>query len=109
MGASENFRKNLWLKSIQCTLKFAKSLYTKSTTKGLGNVHLQREQTVALLKEIIANDLAQPTAIFVRENKGKFELAIKDECRPPLQNFIAKKGLKFRINNEMGVCIIFKP
>jgi hypothetical protein len=38
--------------------------------------------------------LAQPTAIYVRETKGKFELVMKDDCKPPLQNFIAEKGLK---------------
>jgi hypothetical protein len=70
---------------------------------------LERQQAVALLKEMIAQDLAQPTAIYVRENKGQFELVMKDECRPPLQNFIAEKGLKWRLNKEMGVCIIYKP
>jgi hypothetical protein len=90
-------------------LKFAKSLYTKSITKGLGDVHLEREQTVALLKEIITHDLAQPTAVYVRENQGKFELVMKDECRPPLQNFIAEKGLKWCVREDLGVCIIYKP
>ena len=86
-----------------------KSLYTKLTTKGLGDVHLEREQTVSLLKEIITHDLAQPTAVYVREIEGKFELVMKDECRPPLQKFIAEKGLKWRARQDMCVCIIFKP
>ena len=70
---------------------------------------MERQQAVALLKEIAIHDLAQPTAVYVREIEGKFELVMKDECRPPLQDFIAEKGLKFRINKDMGVCIIFKP
>jgi hypothetical protein len=70
---------------------------------------LERHQAVALLKEIITHDLAQPTAVYVRENKGKFELVMKDDCDPALQNFIAERGLKWRVNKEMGVCIIFKP
>ena len=70
---------------------------------------MERQQAVALLKEIAIHDLAQPTAVYVREIEGKFELVMKDECNPPLQNFIAQKGLKFRINKDMGVCIIFKP
>jgi hypothetical protein len=70
---------------------------------------LERQQAVALLKEIITHDLAQPSAVYVRENKGKFELVMKDDCKPPLQNFIAEKGLKWRLNKEMGVCIIYKP
>ena len=70
---------------------------------------MERGQTVALLKEIITYDLAQPSAVYVRENSGKFELVMKVECRPPLQKFIAEKGLKLRIREDMGVCIVFKP
>jgi hypothetical protein len=69
---------------------------------------LERHQVVALLKEIIALDLAQQTAVYVRENKGKFELIIKDECNPPLQNFIAEKGLKWKERKDMDVCIIYE-
>jgi hypothetical protein len=41
---------------------------------------LERDQAVALLKEIIAQDLAQPTAVYVREYKGQpssFHVALK--------------------------------
>ena len=69
---------------------------------------MERDLAVALLKEIITHDLAQPTAVYVRGNKGKFELVMKDECGPPLQNFIAEKGLKWRIRKDLGVCIIYK-
>lgn len=109
MGISKNFPEKFWPKSETMYIVIRKSLNTKSTTKGFGDVHLEREQTVALLKEIITHDLAQPTAVYVRENQGKFELVMKDECRPPLQNFIAEKGLKWRLREDMGVCIIYKP
>ena len=96
-------------KLIRCTLKFAKQLYTKSTAKKLGgDVRLERHQVISLLKDIITDDLAQPTAVYVRESKGKFELVMKEECRSPLQNFIAERGLKWRERKEMGVCIIYK-
>lgn len=70
-------------------------------------VHLERHQAIALLKEIITRNLAQPTAVYVRENKGKFELVIKEYCELPLQNFVAEKGLKWRVRKDLGVCIIF--
>lgn len=70
---------------------------------------MERQQALAILKEIMMLELAQPSAVYVRETKGKFELVMKDECRPPLQDFIAEKGLKFRLNKDMGVCVIFKP
>jgi hypothetical protein len=70
---------------------------------------MERPQAIALLKEIATHDLAQPTAVYVRETKGKFELVMKDDCSPTLQNFIVEKGLKLRRREDMGVCIIFKP
>jgi hypothetical protein len=70
---------------------------------------MERQQAVALLKEIAIHDLAQPTAVYVREIEGKFELVMKDECSQNLQNFIAAKSLKLRVNKDMGVCIIYKP
>jgi len=70
---------------------------------------LERHQTVALLKEIIALALAEPTAVYIRDNMGKFELVIKDDCSPELQKFLEEKGLKLRRREDMGVCIIYKP
>jgi hypothetical protein len=72
-------------------------------------VHLERYQAVALLKEILSGDLAQPTAVYVRENNGKFELVLKEDCSRSLQDFISKKGLKWRERKDIGVCIIYKP
>jgi hypothetical protein len=109
MGAVENFPEKILDKMDTMYIVIRKSLNIKPTTKGFGDIHLERDQAVALLKEIITHDLAQPTAVYVRENQGKFELVMKDECRPPLQKFIAEKGLKWRVNKDMGVCIIFKP
>ena len=69
---------------------------------------MERHQAVALLKEIITLELAQPSAVYIRENKGKFELVMKVDCSPGLQNFIAKRGLMWRVRQDMGVCIIYK-
>ena len=38
---------------------------------------MERQQALALLKEIITLELAQPSAVYVRETKGKFELVMK--------------------------------
>ena len=64
-------------------------------------VYLERYQAIALLKEFIAHDLARPTADYVREIQGKFELVIKADCKPSLQNFIEEKGLKWRVSKDM--------
>jgi hypothetical protein len=70
---------------------------------------LERHQTVALLKEIITLELAQPSAVYVRENKGKFELVMKFDCSPDLQSFISERGLMWHVREDMGVCVIHKP
>lgn len=70
---------------------------------------MERHQAVALLKEIITYDLTQPTIVYLGENSGKFELVLKTDCNKSLQNFVAEKGLKWRLREDMGFCIIYKP
>ena len=70
---------------------------------------MERYQAVALLKEIITLDLSRPTAVYLKENNGKFELVLKDDCSQKLQKFLEQKNLKWRIQKDMGLCIIYKP
>lgn len=110
MGTPENFPEKFRPKIDTMPQRTSLNCYIcYQLLRSFVGVHLQRDQAVALLKEIITHGLAQPTAVYVRENNGKFELVMKDECRQPLQNFIAEKGLKWRIREDMTICIIFKP
>jgi len=72
-------------------------------------VSLQRHQAISLLKEINVLGLADPSAVYVRENKGKFELVLKVDCSLALQNFAANKKLKWRERKDMDVFIIYSP
>jgi len=67
---------------------------------------LDRRQVIELLKEIIILSLIQPTVVNVRENQGKFELVLKDDYTPALQEFIAKKAMLLRKGDELDVFII---
>jgi hypothetical protein len=60
-----------------------------------------------LSKSLMVWRCRQP--VYVRENNGKFELVIKEDSSPDLQNFIEEKGLKWRERKDLGVCIVFKP
>jgi len=44
--------------------------------------------------------------VYIKENKGTFELVMKADCNSALQNFIAKKSLVWPERIDMGVCII---
>jgi hypothetical protein len=69
---------------------------------------LERHQAVALLKEIVALELAQPTGVYVREYNGESELALQADCSQATQKFVAEKGLTWRLRKDMGVCAIYK-
>jgi hypothetical protein len=77
----------------------------------IGNwqVSLQSHQAISLLKEINVLGFADPSAVYVRENKGQFELGLKVDCSLALQNFVANKNLKWRERKDMDVCIIYSP
>jgi hypothetical protein len=72
---------------------------------------LDRQEAVALLKELITLNLALPTVVFLQENKrGKFDLVIKADCNSPqLTKFIAEKNFVLSENKENSYCIISKP
>jgi hypothetical protein len=69
---------------------------------------LERHQAVALLKEIFALELTQPTGVYVRKSNGEFELVLQADCSQALQKFVAEKGLTWRLRKDMGVCVIYK-
>jgi hypothetical protein len=55
---------------------------------------LQRHLAISLLKEINVLGFADPSAVYLRENKGQFELVLKVDCSLAMQNFVANKNLK---------------
>jgi hypothetical protein len=65
---------------------------------------------VALLKELIDNNLARPSVVMLKKNKrGKFELHMKDECdTEAIREFVHKKKLEIKKDTEKGYCIIYK-
>jgi hypothetical protein len=68
---------------------------------------LERKEAVALLKELVDSNLAQPSIVSIDKNKrGRFNLVIKANCQM-IRQFIAEK--KLAIKEEKGYCIISKP
>jgi hypothetical protein len=77
----------------------------------LGDIHLQREEATALLKELLEANLVVTSYINLKENKHcHFDLVIKGDCDPvELKQFIEKKDLALLVDKEQGTCKIYKP
>jgi len=74
----------------------------------LGNV-LERKEAVALLKELGAEHLIQPSSVLIRQNTpDNYQLRIKgDYDRPLLEAFLKSRGFSYEENQDYFV--IFKP
>ena len=72
---------------------------------------MERREAVALLKELVSNNLAIPSLVALKENRrGKFELFLKCDCDLPLlRQFLAEKNLMLTEDKEKGSCVISKP
>ena len=76
------------------------------------DVPLDRAEAVALLKELIALNMALPSYVTLNENKQNetFTLVLKGECDVKAMNkFIAGKNLAVKEDKEKGTCTIYKP
>ena len=72
---------------------------------------MERKEAIALLKELVDNNLAQPSLVILQEkSRGKFELQMKDECdNEALRDFLTKKNFGMKQDTEKGYCVIYKP
>ena len=70
---------------------------------------MERKEAIALLRELVDRNLAQPSIVSIDKNeRGGFNLVIKDDCQM-IKQFIAEKKLAIKEDKEKGFCIIFKP
>jgi len=76
-----------------------------------GDVHLDRAEAVALLREMISLHLVQPSLISVEKNtRGGFSLIMKvDGDLQGIKRLIAKKNLAMEEDKKKGYFIIFEP
>ena len=72
---------------------------------------MERREAVALLKELVSNNLAIPSLVALKENRrGKFEVFFKGNCDfPLLRQFLAEKKSDSTENKEKSSRIISKP
>ena len=69
---------------------------------------MERKEAVALLREVIGNNLAQPTIVSIEKNQnGSFNLVMKDDCNNrALRRFVAQKNLIAEVDKKKGYFVI---
>lgn len=72
---------------------------------------MDRQQAVALLKEMMALDLVQPSFVTVeKNNRGTYSLIMKPNGNlTEIRAFLADKELMLLENKEKGTCSICTP
>jgi hypothetical protein len=72
---------------------------------------LKRKEAYSLLMELISLNLALPSLVTLKKNEnGTFDLILEaDYDVQALKNFIAKKDLALKIDEEKGFCVISEP
>ncbi|HMK94746.1 MAG TPA: hypothetical protein VK536_05015 [Candidatus Limnocylindrales bacterium] len=69
---------------------------------------MERKEAVALLREVIGNNLAQPKIVSLEKNQsGRFNLVMNDECNNrALKRFVAQKNLIAELDKKKGYLVI---
>jgi hypothetical protein len=72
---------------------------------------MRREQAVAVVKELVGNNLIQTNWLSIDKRKpDSYELKFRGYCeRLLLDSFLQNRNLAMDENREKGFCIIFKP
>lgn len=75
------------------------------------DVHLERAEATALLKQILALNLALPSMVVLNRNKkGAYDLVLRGDCdTQSMKEFVAEQNLAVKWDKEKGTCIIYKP
>ena len=72
---------------------------------------MRREQAVAVVKDLVVNNLIQTDWLSIdRRKPDSYELKFRGYCeRVLIDTFLQKRNLAIEENKERGFCIIFKP
>ena len=71
---------------------------------------MDRAEAVALLKQLVALNLALPTYVTLDEKNGVFTIVLKGECNIQAMNdFVAEKNLSIKMDKSNCTYTIYKP
>lgn len=85
------------------------NLLVCTSPKGLGNVHLERKEAVALLKELGDERLLQPFMVIIQQRPPNgCQLQIKGLYdQKEIESFLKNRG--FSYEEHLDYLLIFKP
>ena len=78
----------------------------------MGNVHLNRLEAMAMLKELVAGNLVNPDYVNIirRENNSHYQIQIKcDYNKEEIEKHAKKHGLTIEEDKERKYLVIYKP
>ena len=72
---------------------------------------MECKEAVDLLKDLVKNDLAQPSLVSIQETRsGKFSLTLKDDRDgAELRRFVSERNLSVDVDAEKRYFVIYKP
>jgi hypothetical protein len=81
------------------------------TTAKLLGIHMDRQQAMAMLKELVANNLVESSYVSISEKKPKdYQIQIKcDYNKLEIEAHAKKLGLTIQEDKEKKYLFIFKP
>jgi hypothetical protein len=77
-----------------------------------GNVHLNRLEAIAMLKELVAGDLVNPDYVNIvrRDHNSHYQIQIKcDYNKEAIEKHAKKRGLIIEEDSERRYLVIYKP
>jgi len=77
-----------------------------------GNVHLNRLEAIAMLKELVAANLVNPDYVNIvrRDNNSHYQIQIKcDYNKVEIEKHAKKYGLTIEEDKERKYLVIYKP
>jgi len=77
----------------------------------MGNVHLDRQEAIALLKELTDLKIIQPSFVAIEKNKQSgFVVIIKGDCDiQALKELVAERNLAIETEKGKDTITIFEP
>ncbi len=72
---------------------------------------MDRVEAIALLRELIANNLVEPSFVYLSQRKpDRYQLQIKsDYYRSEIEDYAKKFGLSIEEDSEKKYLLVFKP
>jgi hypothetical protein len=71
---------------------------------------LDRKEAIAMLKELVANNLVDPTYVHICERKpNHYQIQIKCDYNREIEEHAKKHGLTIEEDKERKYLVIYKP